>query len=51
MLINCVVYQNGTKLADIPVSEISDYICRPDAFVWVALQDATPEPPLSSVQP
>src|SRR6188474_2091279 len=43
MLINCVVYQNGTKLADIPVSEISDYICRPDAFVWVALQDATPE--------
>ncbi|WP_309684733.1 magnesium and cobalt transport protein CorA [Polaromonas sp.] len=42
MLINCVVYQNGTKLADIPVSEISDYITRPDAFVWVALQDATP---------
>ncbi|HEY3048720.1 MAG TPA: magnesium and cobalt transport protein CorA [Polaromonas sp.] len=42
MLINCVVYQNGTKLADIPVKEISDYISRPDAFVWVALQDATP---------
>ena len=43
MLINCVVYQNGTKLADIPVSKISDYISHPDAFVWVALQDATPE--------
>ena len=43
MLINCVVYQNGSKLADIPVSEISDYISRPDAFVWVALKDATPE--------
>ena len=43
MLINCVVYQNGSKLADIAVSEISDYVCRPDAFVWVALQDATPE--------
>ncbi len=42
MLINCVVYQNGTKLADIAVSEIGDYISRPDAFVWVALQDATP---------
>ncbi|WP_332778260.1 magnesium and cobalt transport protein CorA [Polaromonas sp.] len=42
MLINCVVYQNGTKLADIPASEISSYISRPDAFVWVALQDATP---------
>ncbi len=43
MLINCVVYQNGSKLADIPVSQISDYICRPDAFVWVALQDASPD--------
>ena len=43
MLINCVVYQNGTKLADIAVSQISDYICRPDAFVWVAMQDASPE--------
>lgn len=43
MLINCVVYQNGTKLADIPVSAISDYIAKPDAFVWVALQDATPQ--------
>ncbi len=42
MLINCVVYQNGTKLADISVSEISDYISRPDAFVWVAMQNASP---------
>jgi magnesium transporter len=42
MLINCVVYQNGKKVADIPVSDISDYIARADTFVWVALQDATP---------
>ncbi|MFC5519631.1 magnesium and cobalt transport protein CorA [Polaromonas jejuensis] len=42
MLINCVVYQNGTKLADIPVGQISSYISRPEAFVWVALRDATP---------
>lgn len=41
MLINCVVYQDGKKLADIPVSEISDYLARPGTFVWVALQDAT----------
>jgi magnesium transporter len=41
MLINCVVYQNGSKLADIPVGEISEYIAKPDTFVWVALQDAT----------
>ena len=43
MLINCVVYQNGKKVADIPVSEISDYLERPGSFVWVALQDATEE--------
>jgi len=42
MLINCVVYENGAKLADIPVSEISDWLARPGCFVWVALQDATP---------
>ena len=43
MLINCVVYEDGTKLADIPVADISDYISRPGCFVWVALRDATPE--------
>ena len=42
MLINCVAYQNGTKLADISTPEISAYISRPDCFVWVALQDADP---------
>jgi magnesium transporter len=43
MLINCVAYQDGAKLADIPVDEISDYLARPRCFVWVALADATPE--------
>ncbi|MBC7666785.1 MAG: magnesium/cobalt transporter CorA [Caulobacter sp.] len=41
MLINCVAYENGAKLADIPVSEISDYLAHPSCFVWVALKDAT----------
>lgn len=41
MLINCVAYQNGEKLADIPIADISDYVIRPDCFVWVALRDAT----------
>ncbi len=41
MLINCVVYENGTKLADIPVSEIGEHIALPNCFVWVALHDAT----------
>jgi magnesium transporter len=41
MLINCVAYQDGKKLADITVEDISRYVCRPDCFVWVALRDAT----------
>jgi magnesium transporter len=43
MLINCVVYRAGTKLADIPVADISDYLAQPDCFVWVALRDADEE--------
>jgi magnesium transporter len=43
MLINCVAYQAGMKLRDISVAEISDYVCQPDCFVWVALLDATPQ--------
>src|SRR6185295_18390766 len=41
MLINCVAYQNGKKLGDIPVADISDYVTRPECFVWVALYDPT----------
>ena len=43
MLINCAVYQDGTKLSDIPIAEISDYLARPGCFVWVALRDASDE--------
>ncbi|NTV11309.1 MAG: magnesium/cobalt transporter CorA [Zoogloea sp.] len=43
MLINCVAYENGSRLADLSVEEISDYLARPGCFVWVALRDATPE--------
>jgi magnesium transporter len=43
MLINCVVYEGGAKLAEIPVAKISDYMDRPGCFVWVALLDATPD--------
>lgn len=41
MLINCVAYQEGKKLAYIDIEAISDYVERPDCFVWVALRDAT----------
>ena len=30
MLINCVAYQDGSRLADLSVEEISDYLARPD---------------------
>ncbi|KQM69780.1 magnesium/cobalt transporter CorA [Xylophilus sp. Leaf220] len=43
MLINCVAYQDGAKLADISVDHISEYVSLPGCFVWVALADATPE--------
>jgi magnesium transporter len=42
MLINCVAYQEGKKLSDIPIEDISEYLKLPDCFVWVALRD--PEP-------
>lgn len=37
MLISCVAYRNGEKLADIEPHEIHNYIVKPDCFVWVAL--------------
>jgi len=43
MLINCVAYQDGAKLADLPVEKISDYMLQPGCFVWVALSDPSPE--------
>ena len=43
MLLNCVAYEDGQKLADIPVEEISDYMEKPETFVWVALHEASPE--------
>ncbi|OLL30788.1 magnesium and cobalt transport protein CorA [Burkholderia sp. SRS-W-2-2016] len=43
MLINCAAYQDGRKLADITIENISDYVSRPECFVWVALKDPTPD--------
>jgi magnesium transporter len=42
MLITCVAYRNGAKLADFDVRDIRQYIGQPDVFVWVAVRD--PEP-------
>jgi len=39
MLINCVAYQEGKKLSDIPVVDISEHLKESGTFVWVALRD------------
>jgi magnesium transporter len=42
MLISCVVYENGKKLADIPKEEIHLHLGKPGRFVWVALKESDP---------
>ncbi|MDA8109175.1 MAG: magnesium/cobalt transporter CorA [Betaproteobacteria bacterium] len=39
MLVNCVAYEKGRKLAEIGKHEIRAYVSRPECFVWVALRD------------
>ena len=41
MLINCAVYQEGQKLSDIPVEDISKWLAKPGCLTWVALRDAS----------
>jgi magnesium transporter len=43
MLVNCAAYQDGRKLGDIPIEDVSEYLRRQDCFVWVALFQPTPE--------
>ena len=43
MLINCVAYQNGQKVADIAIDEIQRYLSLPDSLVWVALREPDAE--------
>lgn len=43
MLVTCVAYQDGRKIAEIPVEDISEYVSRPECFVWVALKDPSPD--------
>ena len=43
MLINCAAYQDGRKLADIEIDDISVYVAKPECFVWVALKDPGPD--------
>jgi len=42
MIVNCVAYQEGKRIADIGTEEIGAWVGRPECFVWVALME--PEP-------
>ena len=42
MIVNCVAYESGQRLADIPLKEVRGHLKRRGCFVWVALKD--PEP-------
>ncbi len=39
MLVNCVAYTRGQKVADIPITDIRAQLADPTCFVWVALKD------------
>ena len=40
MVVNCVAYRNnGTRLRDIVVDDISEILKEPDTFVWVGLHE------------
>ena len=41
MLVSCVAYEDGRKIADIPVADVSEYVHRPSCFVWVAMFEPT----------
>ena len=43
MLVNCAVYEAGRKVADISKADIHLHLGQPGRFVWVAMNDATPE--------
>ena len=46
MLVSCVAYEDGRKIADIPVADVSEYVHRPNCFVWVAMFEP-PSPVMS----
>ncbi|MCY7315826.1 MAG: magnesium/cobalt transporter CorA [Rubrivivax sp.] len=39
MLINCVAYRDGERVADVAVDRIREQLEQPGVFVWVALRD------------
>ena len=43
MLVNCAVYRDGRKVADIAPDDIDGWVGRQENLVWVALKDPEPD--------
>ncbi|MBM3780072.1 MAG: magnesium/cobalt transporter CorA [Acidobacteria bacterium] len=43
MLVNCVAYRDGERVADIPLHQIRSTLDQSNSFVWVALKDPDDE--------
>src|SRR5438046_1210319 len=50
MLVNCVAYEDGRKLADIEKNQIRGYLARPGCFVRAALKDDAVELELENIE-
>ena len=42
MVVNSVAYRNGKRLADVPVTDISEVIKEPNTFIWLGLHESDP---------
>ncbi|HSP98055.1 MAG TPA: magnesium/cobalt transporter CorA [Candidatus Dormibacteraeota bacterium] len=49
MVVNCAVYENGCRVRNIPVEDISEALKDPGVFVWVGLHEPD-EPLLRQIQ-
>lgn len=49
MVVNCAVYEDGRRVRNIPIEEISEVLTVPGQFVWVGLHEPD-EPLLRQIQ-
>ncbi len=49
MVVNCAVYEDGCRVRDIPIEDISEVLKLPGSFVWVGLYEPD-EPLLRKIQ-
>jgi magnesium transporter len=43
MVVNCVAYEHGRKVSDIPIEDISEVLKEEGKFVWIGLHDPNEE--------